>query len=158
MLRALDENDEAILYEMLYQSIFVPKGSEPPARDVVYLPELSKYVAGFGTPNDIGYVALYQANPIGAAWLRRLDFPSKGYGYVNDETPELSIALLPDHRGKGIGTALLEHLLETAKTRYHHISLSIWKENPAFRLYLRFGFEVVKENDQDVVMLKKLSG
>lgn len=151
ILREFDKNDEVILYELLYQAIFVPEGSVPPAWEVVHSPELSKYVKDFSKPGDLGFAAFDKETPIGAAWLRQL----KGYGYVNDETPELSMAVMPEYRGQGIGTVLLEHLFEHAKAAYKSVSLSVWKANPARRLYERFGFEIIKELQDEVVMLKK---
>jgi RimJ/RimL family protein N-acetyltransferase len=156
-IRTLEPKDATILNEMLYEAIFVPEGSVPPARDIVHSPEFSKYVKGFGEPSDLGYIALSETNqPIGAAWLRLLTFPNVGYGYVGDETPELTVSLLPDYRGKGLGTTLLERLFEKAKEKYKSISLSVWPDNSAYRLYQRLGFETVKQNDNDVVMLKRL--
>jgi ribosomal protein S18 acetylase RimI-like enzyme len=155
-LRRLEPNDEAILYEMLYQAIFVPEGGEPPAREIVYQPQLSKYVKDFGKVSDRGYVAFDNKEPIGATWLRLLSRDNKGYGYVNDETPELTIAVMPGYQGQGIGTALLEHLFKEAKENYQSISLSVWRENPVYRLYQRLGFETIKQNENDVVMLKRL--
>jgi ribosomal protein S18 acetylase RimI-like enzyme len=156
-LKAMEANDEAVLSEMLYQAIFVPEGSVPPSREVVHLPALSKYIEDFGRPGDLGYVALNEIEqPVGAAWLRLLTGANKGYGYVNDETPELTVAVMPDYRGQGLGTALLECLLENARAKYQSVSLSVWLENPAYRLYQRLGFETVKQNPNDVVMLKRL--
>jgi ribosomal protein S18 acetylase RimI-like enzyme len=152
-LRVLGAKDEAVLYEVLYQAIFVPKGSAPPDRDIVYSPELGKYVKDFGKSDDIGYGAFDKEKAVGAAWLRRL---KNGYGYVNDETPELTMAVMPGYRSQGIGTVLLEHLFDKAKGCYPSVSLSVWRINSAFRLYQRFGFEVVRELQDEVVMLKKL--
>jgi ribosomal protein S18 acetylase RimI-like enzyme len=151
-LRKLSQNDEAILYAMLYHAVFVPKGDTPPARDIVDSPELTKYIVGFGKTGDMGYAAFVEEKVVGAAWLRQL----RGYGYVDDETPELTVAVIPECRGSGLGTVLLEHLFESAKAKYQHVSLSVWRINPAFRLYQRFGFEVVRDLQDEVVMLKKL--
>jgi ribosomal protein S18 acetylase RimI-like enzyme len=153
LFRKLETKDEAVLYDMLYQAIFVPEGGVPPARDIVYSPELSKYVKEFGKPDDLGYGVFDNGEPVGAVWLRRL---RNGYGHVNDETPELTIAVMPDYRGRGVGTVLLEHLLNHAKEKYKSVSLSVWQDNPALHLYQRFGFEIVKELQDEVVMLKKL--
>ena len=156
-IRALESKDEGILNEMLYQAVFVPEGSAPPSRDIVYSPELSRYIQGFGKYSDLGYLAESETNqPIGAAWLRLLTFPNVGYGYVDDGTPELTTAVMSEYRGRGIGTLLLERLFEKAKANYQSVSLSVWRENPAYRLYQRLGFETVKQNENDVVMLKRL--
>ena len=80
---------------------------------------------------------------LGAAWLRLLTGDNKGYGYVDDLTPELCISVLPESRGMGIGTQLLNQLFENVQHRYLAVSLSVSEENPALRLYRRLGFEVV---------------
>jgi ribosomal protein S18 acetylase RimI-like enzyme len=80
----------------------------------------------------------------------------RGYGYVDAETPELSVAVLPEHRGRGIGTALVIRLLETARVRYRAVSLSVARENPALRLYEQLGFEVVDRSGTSLTMRKGL--
>jgi ribosomal protein S18 acetylase RimI-like enzyme len=158
-VRELTSDDEAFLYEMLYHAIHVPPGNTPPPRKVVRQPDLSKYVAGFGRPGDVGYAAIDResAQPIGAAWLRLLTADERGYGYVNDATPELTAAVLPGFRGRGIGAVLLKQLLTAAAVRYQAVSLSVWWENPAYRLYERLGFEVVRRNEQDAIMIARLA-
>lgn len=96
------------------------------------------------------------AQPVGAAWLRCFGEGNKGYGYIDAETPELSIALLPTHRGKGIGTALLSALLVTAQTRCRAVCLSVSLDNPAARLYQRLGFEVVSRDATSLIMRRWL--
>jgi ribosomal protein S18 acetylase RimI-like enzyme len=156
-IRALEPTDETILNEMLYEAIFVPEGSTPPSQNIVHSPELSKYVKGFGKPSDLGYLAVSEINqPMGAAWLRLFVFPNVGYGYVGDETPELTTAVMSKYRGRGLGTVLLERLFEKDKENYQSVSLSVWRDNPAYRLYQRLGFETVKRNEHDDVMLKRL--
>ncbi|MCB0064057.1 MAG: GNAT family N-acetyltransferase [Caldilineaceae bacterium] len=155
----LTSADEPFLAEMMYQAIFVPAGTEAPPRSVVEAPALHKYFADFGTQSgDIGYKAInpQTGNLVGAAWLRLLSGDKKGYGYVDDQTPELSIATAPAHRGQGIGTQLLDQLFTAAAEHYSAISLSVWPENPAYRLYQRLGFVVVKQDEGDpaVTMIK----
>ncbi len=69
-----------------------------------------------------------------------------------DATPELAIAVWPHWRGRGVGTGLLRALLETADERYAAVSLSVSRENPARRLYERFGFETVAEAGTSLTM------
>lgn len=99
----------------------------------------------WGLQDDMGVAAtLVSSNQsVGAAWLRLLTGEHPGYGYVDDRTPELAIALLPEYRSQGIGTQLLNHLLAAAKVVYPAISLSIRKSNPALRLYQRLGWEII---------------
>ncbi|MEZ4679804.1 MAG: N-acetyltransferase [Caldilineaceae bacterium] len=126
---------------------------------IVDEPGLRKYFAAFGTQaGDLGYKAVDSQNgqAVGAAWLRLLQGDNQGYGYVDDETPELSIALDPAYRGQGVGTQLLDQLFAAASAHYRAIALSVWPENPAYRLYQRLGFSVVKQlaDDPAVTMIK----
>ncbi len=145
---------------MLYRSLYVPEGHKPFAREVIERPELAKYIAKWGKPGDIALTAadLDSGLSVGAVWLRLLTGSQKGYGYVDDKTPEVGIAVLPDYRGQGIVTRLLKQLFSDAKPSYSAISLSVTKGNPAVNLYTKLGFEPVREDNTSVVMPKSLLG
>jgi ribosomal protein S18 acetylase RimI-like enzyme len=153
----LNAADEAWLWEMLYYAVYVPEGQSPISRDILKCPELSRYVKGWGRPGDLGFAAVDRQDqtPVGATWLRLWTGTAKGFGYVDEATPELSIAVLPEYRGQGIGTALLAHLIEAAQPCYPAISLSVDPDNPALRLYRRLGFEVVGEHSSSLTMIKR---
>ena len=157
LIRPLEPSDQSFLWEMLYQAIYVPTGTTALPREIIYQPELAKYVQDW-TTNDIGLIAILESNqiPIGATWIRLFNMNNPGYGYINDETPELSIAVLPEYRNQGIGTRLILNLLEIVKDIYPAISLSVSSDNPALRLYQRLDFEVVSQFDNSVTMKKKL--
>ncbi len=108
----------------------------------------------------MGFVAVDSGSgePIGAAWLRLLSGDEKGYGYVNDETPELGMAVLPEYRGRGVGSDLLRRLLKSAAGVYRSVCLSVSVDNPAVRLYGRAGFERVCECGASLTMVNRLSG
>jgi len=57
----------------------------------------------------------------------------------------VDIALLPDQRGSGIGTALILELLDEAKQAGKVVSLHVEKHNRARRLYERLGFETIED-------------
>lgn len=63
-----------------------------------------------------------------------------------DPASLIDMALLPAERGKGIGSALLAGLTARADGQGRAIVLHVEPHNPALRLYLRFGFEVVADN------------
>ncbi len=159
-IRPASLNDEAFLWQMLYEAIYIPQGSAPLPREIIKEPALSKYVAGWGQPDDLGFVALDTINqqPIGAAWARLLKGELKGYGWVDDQTPELSIAILPAWRGKGVGTKLLKQLIDAAQSHYTALSLSVSPDNPARLLYARLGFEVIHSTDHSITMRKRFHG
>ena len=154
VIRPIVPEDRPFLWEMLYQAIHVIPGEGPPLRDVLLIPEIRKYLEGWGQPHDLGFVAVdsRMAEPRGAAWLRLLIGDHQGYGYIDDSTPELTVAVMPDCRGKGIGTQLLRHLLASAELRYASLSLSVSPDNPAQRLYKRLGFETVGTRGSSLVM------
>ena len=155
IIRPLEPSDESFLWEMLYQAIYVPIETTPLPKEIIYQPELAKYVRDWQT-NDIGLIAVLESNqtPIGATWIRLFNLNNPGYGYINDETPELSIAVLPEYRNQGVGTRLILDLLERIKDLYPAISLSVSSDNPALRLYQRLGFEIVGKIDNSLTMKK----
>lgn len=145
--------DEPFLWEMLYQALYVPQGAALFPRDIIQQPEIAQYVQDWGQPDEAGLIACDDETPIGAVWIRRI----RAYGFVDDDTPELSLAMLPDYRGKGIGTRLMNELFLLLQGRYDALSLSVSKNNPAFRLYERLGFEVVKDDGSSVTMKRMLT-
>ena len=141
---------------MLFAALYVPEGREPFPRSVLHQPDVGQYVDGFGRDGDIGVVALNGTDPVGAAWVRLLIGPDAGYGFVDDDTPELAIAIAPEWRERGIGTQLMDELFRSAAGIYPAISLSCDTANPAMRLYERAGFEPVEESGGSITMLKRL--
>jgi ribosomal protein S18 acetylase RimI-like enzyme len=63
----------------------------------------------------------------------------------------MDIALLPEHRGVGIGTGLLRELQEEARAAGKSLSIHVEKFNPALRLYERLGFQ--PQEDKGVYLL-----
>lgn len=156
-VRPLTPTDQPFLWEMLYQSLYVPKDSAPFERDIVNYPDIARYVKDWGRADDSGFVVVDENNqPLGAVWLRLFKDGEKGFGYVDDKTPELGMAVLPAYRGEGIGRTLLSHLIEATENAYEYISLSVAAENPALRLYQRLGFEVVAKCGDSMTMKRKL--
>jgi ribosomal protein S18 acetylase RimI-like enzyme len=153
-IRSLTAADQAFLWETLYQALYVPEGADPFPRDVVRLPEIGRYAEDWGRLDDLGFVAVIDETCVGATWIRLLKGANKGYGFVDETVPELTIALAPEFRGRGIGTELLARLMAEAKNRHHAISLSVSPDNPALRLYRRFGFEVVASSGNSLTMIK----
>ncbi len=149
--------DLDVLEEMLYEAIFVPPGEARPPRRILGLPEIARYAAGWGRPGDFGLIARSGEEALGAAWFRLFGGDDRGFGYIDERTPELSMAVRPDVRGLGIGSALLEELITAARDRgFETLSLSVDVRNPARHLYERLGFEVAGEADQALTMVKAL--
>jgi ribosomal protein S18 acetylase RimI-like enzyme len=58
----------------------------------------------------------------------------------------IDIALLPEWRGRGIGTALIEAILDEARPAGSAVEIAVEKFNPAQRLYRRLGFREYSED------------
>ena len=154
IVREMTAAEYPLLEDFLYEAIFVREGETKPPRDVIYLPDLWLYVDGFGAGRaDRAVAALSGGRIVGAAWARIMD----DYGHVDDETPSLAISLYPGFRGRGIGAALMRALLEELKhAGFVRASLSVQKDNYALKLYRRLGFEVLRENEEDYIMVREL--
>jgi ribosomal protein S18 acetylase RimI-like enzyme len=116
------------------------------------------YVKAWGRRGDTAVIALESSFPIGAAWFRIFTTARPGYGFVDESTPELAIAVVPSARGKGVGGMLLDVLLARAREAGHQtISLSVDSANAgAIDLYARHGFEPVGDTGGSLTMLAKL--
>lgn len=87
---------------------------------------------------------------VGAVWVRIMN----DYGHIDDETPSLAISLYKKYRGFGIGTAMMKEILALLKSHgYSRVSLSVQKDNYAAKMYLKIGFEIVRENEEEYIMV-----
>ena len=146
MIRPAGAQDLPFLRDMLRHAYNARWGSE------AHVP-LERYVAGWGRPGDNAVVAIDEFQPVGAAWYRLFEADEPGYGFVDEHTPELTIANVPSMRGRGLGEELLSVLLDRAREEGRpRISLSVEPDNPAIRLYEQHGFARVGERAGALVM------
>src|SRR5437763_11670612 len=118
---------------------------------------LTRYVENWGRPGDVAVMSTETGHRVGAAWLRVFPEGAPGYGFVDERTPELTIAVVPSRRRHGLGQELLGALLDAAREQGHRqVSLSVEADSPAVAFYSRNGFEHVRDSDGGVVMLKGL--
>lgn len=157
-LKSLKSEYEAFMWELLYQNIFVARRFELAEREMDELPTLKKYIEDWGSrQNDCGFVAIDANNqPIGAVWARTFSAQDQVWGYVDQDTPELNIAVLETHRNQGVGDALLTAMLDKLKKRFVRVSLSVNPKNKSVNLYKRHGFSVHHSYENAVTMIKQL--
>src|ERR1051325_7775009 len=74
-----------------------------------------------------------------------------------EEITLVDIALLPEYRNRGIGTALIQSLLEEATGFQKNVALHVLRASAAARLYERLGFTKVSE-DGIYLEMKKIPG
>ena len=140
-----------LLEDYLYDAICIPEGIQPPNKSIINNEELQVYIKDFGTKkDDICFLAEAEHEVVGAVWMRIMN----DYGHIDDETPSLAISVKKAYRGLGIGTKLMETILKVASEQgYQRVSLSVQKANPALRLYQRLGFQIIKENEEEYLMV-----
>ena len=59
----------------------------------------------------------------------------------------IDIALLPEHRGRGVGTQLVRALLAEAGASGRRVTLNVGRSNRARGLYERLGFRAVRDGE-----------
>ena len=173
-IRLIRAAEHALLQKMLYLAIFVPPGNPPPDEAIIREPRLARIYDDWGRPGDLALVATLRhehGEPggagdagteehhhpviIGAAWYRLYPAEAPGYGFVAEDIPELSVAVEPEYRRRGVGTALLRALISRGtEVGYRGISLSVDARNPALRLYERLGFRAVKSDGNPTMLLE----
>jgi ribosomal protein S18 acetylase RimI-like enzyme len=152
VIRRGGARDVPFLRDMLRHAFYwrTPVGEEEPP--------LTRYVRDWGRPGDRSLIAIDDFVQVGGAWYRLFTADEPGFGFVDEQTPELAIAVVPSRRGRGFGHELLSALLDGARSDgFEAISLSVGKDNPAIGLYESYGFEHVREDDGAVVMRAPLS-
>lgn len=129
----------------------------PPLDQAIQHPELLRYHAGWGRPGDIGVRGSVDDEFAGAAVARLFTDNDHGHGYLDEETPELSIAVVPGLRGQGVGRALLGALADEARSSgFQRLSLSVNNPNPARHLYRSVGFAEIDDDGSSVLMVLEL--
>lgn len=153
-IREMTVPEYPLLSDFLYEAIFIPDDIKPPSRNIICSPELQVYIDRFGSlKDDFALVAEIEGKIIGAVWIRIM----YDYGHIDDETPSLAISLYKEYRGRGIGTEMMKEMLSLLKTHnYKRVSLSVQKANYAAEMYRKIGFDIVRENEEEWIMVCNL--
>jgi ribosomal protein S18 acetylase RimI-like enzyme len=156
-IRDIRPDELCLMRDFLYEAVFQREGALPLPRTIVDEPSVRVYIDDWGRPDDKCLVALADGRYAGAVWTRVLSGDIKGYGYIDDFTPELSISLFKQYRSRGLGTALMQAMIQRLKEcGCNQVSLSVSQDNPAHRLYRKLGFEIVDDQNDDYLMVLKL--
>ncbi|RAP32386.1 GNAT family N-acetyltransferase [Candidatus Marinamargulisbacteria bacterium SCGC AG-414-C22] len=156
-IRKMDKFEYFHLETFLYEAIFQRENEKRLPKDVIKRPDLLVYIEAFGKHSDLCLVAENNNRIIGCVWTRIISGEIKGYGNVDNKTPEFAISILKNFRRQGIGTALMKAMLQLLKDhRYDKTSLSVQKDNFAVKLYEKVGFKKISETKEDYLMICKL--
>ena len=153
--RPAGADDLPFLATMLGEAaVWRPEKPTPTADEVMADPRYAMYLAGWPRQGDYGLVA-EQDGPLGAAWYRTYTDVSHGHGFVAENVPELSIAVIASRRREGIGRRLLVGLVDASVAQGHPaLSLSVNDHNPARDLYESVGFEPVEHHGSSWTMIR----
>lgn len=155
IIREMKPQEYEILNDFLYEAIFQPDENNLAPRTIIEKPELQVYVKDFGRKKDDHCLcAVVSEKIVGAVWVRNI----KGYGSVDEATPEFAISIYKKYRGYGIGTELMRRMLKLLKEEgYKRASLAVQKANYARNMYLNVGFKIIDENEEEYIMVHNLA-
>lgn len=144
--------------EFTYQAIF-QRDDNLISRDILEVPEIKAFYNKFGEyKDDFCLVAEVNNKIVGAVWTRILFEDVKGFGNIDQYTPEFAISLFKEYRGFGIGYSLMKNMIELLrKKEYKMASLSVQKDNYAVEMYKKVGFIVSKEKGEEYIMIYRFS-
>lgn len=161
-IRPADAADGPLLTTILALAVGWRPGDPVTTESILSTPELARYVAGWPRLGDHGVVAelighhgqLPAGTPVGAAWVRQGTVDEPGYGFIDEETPELVVGVQTGLRRQGIGRSLVHAVAaDAAAAGVERISLSVEEANDAATLYRALGFELVDRRDGALTMV-----
>jgi GNAT superfamily N-acetyltransferase len=158
VIRALQPDETPFLRDMLFAALdWKPGRWLPPKFLLVRIPQVAIFHKDWGRPGDTALVAEEDGSRIGLVWYRFFTHAEHGEGFVDEATPELAVAVVDGHRGKGVGAALMAAIHARARTEgVSRISLSVDHDNPARHLYERLGYVALAETEDDDRMVLEL--
>lgn len=151
IIRKMEPLEYPLLRNFLYEAIFQRDENNVAPKSIIDKPEIQVYIRNFGKEkDDYCFCAEVDGKIKGAVWVRNI----KGYGSVDEVTPEFAISLYKDFRGYGMGTEMMKTMIEyLKKTGYSKTSLAVQKDNYALKMYLNVGFQIVDENEEEFIMI-----
>ncbi|RJE90297.1 GNAT family N-acetyltransferase [Paenibacillus sp. 1011MAR3C5] len=158
-LHKATQEDTSFLWDMLFESLYIPEGQKPFNRSILEEPFMAKYVEGWGRSGDVGIIARDENGAaVGSITARLYTEANKGFGYAGDKVPEMGMAIVEKHRGKGLGKQLIERLIEQLRLDgIDRLSLSVDPSNEtAVRLYTRYGFKEIGVVGTSITMVAQL--
>jgi len=145
-LRPIADDDESLLFRMFctvrkkqFVSLGLPDAQLEPLLSCQFNAQQTQYRSQF--PMADFDLVLSNDKPIGSLFALR----------GPEEFVLIDISLLPEHRNCGIGGRLVTSLIQQANDARKPLQAHVLKNNPAWHLWQRLGFEEV---DEDGMYLK----
>lgn len=157
----LRSSEQKIVTDMLHYAYRLDENS----KTLKELPALSIYNDFYGlTRKDLGLYALSNNKIAGAIWSRKLNEQHNSTAFIDENTPVMSVAVLPEFRAQGIGSFMMNQFLQEAAALYDSMSVNVLDDSKAIKFYEKFGFvkvdnskqKSVVDNSNIIIMVKKL--
>ena len=118
---------------------------------------VGRYLDGWGRAGDTGFVYTVHGHRVGAGWYRLFRSAAPGWAFVDEATPELTVAVVPSRQGQGIGEELLRRLVAQAAADGHTaLSVSVLSGHADRAAYEREGFATLREDGAAVTLVRPL--
>lgn len=154
IIREMHSYEYPLFEDFLYEAIFQRDENNLAPKSITQRPELQVYIQNFGCKQgDYCLCAEVDEKVIGAVWVRIIN----GFGSIDNQTPEFAISLYKEYRGMRIGTELMKKMIEHLKEAgYSKASLAVQKDNYAAGVYMKLGFQIEAENEEEYIMVRYL--
>ncbi len=117
-------------------------------------PYAAAYMAWVDAEQEARFESRYKP---GSTWVIRRDGTDVGWMELHEIDEELRLNQLyvaATQQRKGIGSQVMRQVLAKSRETGKPVALNVLKNNPARRLYERFGFTVVGENEMKFFMTR----
>lgn len=140
-----DLSDYSIRYTELTDDLYLKEWlKEPgvlrwfPMHNEIEVDDAVKHWIGF-SKFKCSLTVLYKGEPCGLSTLYLMPYKKIAHQCL------LSIIVAQEHRGKKVGSLLLNNIMHLAKEhfRIEYLYLEVYESNPAIHLYRKFGFKEV---------------
>lgn len=159
ILRKLQSSDFPFMRKMLYEAVFWRKtNNRPEFEEGLAYPDVAKALENYGKRDgDTAVIAEINSIPVGAAWFRYWNDDNTIRGYINEDIPVAAIGVESYYRHQGIGTRMIEWLIEYAACHsINKISLAVSKDNYAINLYRQQGFKEYEDKGDWFIMVREV--
>lgn len=158
--RQLREVEHDRLPIFMYNAVIHPE-DKLLETDVVYEEHYHKYIKDFGREGDFALVCEDDGRVSGIIWVRLFKEEDKSFGFVDENTPELTLSVLAGYNEQAIGKELIELLMNELKIRgVKQVSTSICENHEIFDVYTLVGFKEVERkncgNDKRVTLVREI--
>lgn len=158
--RQLKKGESDRLPIFMYNAVIHPE-DKLLETEVIYEEHYHKYIKDYGRDGDFALVCEDEGRVSGIIWVRLFKEEDDSFGFVDEETPELTLSVLAGYNQQAIGKELIQLLINELKIRgVKQVSTSICENHEIFDVYTLVGFKEVERkkcgDDNRVTLLKEI--